>query len=92
MTNVILKFQLFSQAFILISVKLQYQRWSSDKAHLKAWQKGTTGYPLVDAAMRQLWLTGWMNNYMRHVVASFLLSYLHISWVEGYLWFQVSTL
>ncbi|XP_052776578.1 deoxyribodipyrimidine photo-lyase-like [Mya arenaria] len=66
----------------------QHQRWSGNKAHLKAWQKGYTGYPLVDAAMRQLWLTGWMNNYMRHVVASFLISYLHITWVEGYLWFQ----
>ncbi|XP_060552070.1 LOW QUALITY PROTEIN: deoxyribodipyrimidine photo-lyase-like [Ruditapes philippinarum] len=66
----------------------QYQRWSNNKVHLKAWQKGNTGYPLVDASMRQLWLTGWMNNYMRHVVASFLLSYLHITWVEGYLWFQ----
>ena len=56
---------------------------------LKAWQRGRTGYPLVDAAMRQLWAVGWMNNYMRHVVASFLISYLRISWVEGYLWFQV---
>ncbi|XP_045159044.2 deoxyribodipyrimidine photo-lyase-like [Mercenaria mercenaria] len=66
----------------------QHQRWSDNKIHLKAWQKGNTGYPLVDASMRQLWLTGWMNNYMRHVVASFLISYLHITWVEGYLWFQ----
>ena len=50
--------------------------------------KGNTGFPLVDAAMRQLWAVGWMNNYMRHVVASFLISYLRISWVEGYKWFQ----
>ena len=49
---------------------------------------GNTGYPLVDAAMRQLWAIGWMNNYMRHVVASFLISYLRISWIEGYKWFQ----
>ena len=56
--------------------------------HLKAWQRGRTGYPLVDAGMRQLWSVGWMNNYLRHVVASFLISYLRISWVEGYLWFQ----
>ena len=69
---------------------LQDQRWSDNKAHLKAWQKGNTGFPLVDASMRQLWLTGWMNNYMRHVVASFLISYLNIHWVEGYRWFQVS--
>ncbi|XP_014900205.1 deoxyribodipyrimidine photo-lyase [Poecilia latipinna] len=63
-------------------------RWSTDCHHLKAWQKGKTGYPLVDAAMRQLWLTGWMNNYMRHVVASFLIAYLHLPWQEGYRWFQ----
>ncbi|XP_044211749.1 deoxyribodipyrimidine photo-lyase [Thunnus albacares] len=63
-------------------------RWSSDHGHLKAWQRGRTGYPLVDAAMRQLWLTGWMNNYMRHVVASFLIAYLHLPWQEGYRWFQ----
>jgi len=47
-----------------------------------------TGFPLVDAAMRQLWAIGWMNNYMRHVVASFLMSYLRFSWVEGFKWFQ----
>ncbi|XP_071356744.1 deoxyribodipyrimidine photo-lyase isoform X2 [Trachinotus anak] len=63
-------------------------RWSTDRGHLKAWQRGRTGYPLVDAAMRQLWLTGWMNNYMRHVVASFLIAYLHLPWQEGYRWFQ----
>ncbi|XP_055011518.1 deoxyribodipyrimidine photo-lyase [Boleophthalmus pectinirostris] len=63
-------------------------RWSSNQSHLKAWQRGRTGYPLVDAAMRQLWLSGWMNNYMRHVVASFLIAYLHLPWQEGYRWFQ----
>lgn len=63
-------------------------RWSSDCGHLKAWQQGRTGYPLVDAAMRKLWLTGWMNNYMRHVVASFLIAFLHLPWQEGYRWFQ----
>ena len=62
--------------------------WNTDKDVLKKWQKGNTGYPLVDAAMRQLWDIGWMNNYMRHCVASFLISYLRISWVEGYKWFQ----
>jgi len=71
-------------------IRPQYadQWWSKDKVHLKAWQRGRTGYPLVDAGMRQLWSVGWMNNYLRHVVASFLISYLRISWVEGYLWFQ----
>uniref|UniRef100_A0A8C5MZZ1 Photolyase/cryptochrome alpha/beta domain-containing protein n=1 Tax=Leptobrachium leishanense TaxID=445787 RepID=A0A8C5MZZ1_9ANUR len=64
------------------------QRWSANQKHLQAWQKGMTGYPLVDAAMRELWLTGWMSNYSRHVVASFLVAYLHIHWVHGYRWFQ----
>ncbi|CAH2324541.1 Hypothetical predicted protein [Pelobates cultripes] len=64
------------------------QRWCSNQIYLEAWQKGKTGYPLVDAAMRELWLTGWMNNYSRHVVASFLVAYLHIHWVHGYRWFQ----
>lgn len=68
---------------------VQALRWSTDRSHLKAWQQGQTGYPLVDAAMRQLWLTGWMNNYMRHVVASFLIAYLYLPWQEGYRWFQV---
>ena len=71
-------------------VRPQYanMRWNTDQADLRRWQKGETGFPLVDAAMRQLWEIGWMNNYMRHVVASFLISYLRISWVEGYNWFQ----
>jgi len=64
------------------------QKWNTDRSLLKKWQKGLTGFPLVDAAMRQLWAIGWMNNYMRHVVASFLLSYLRFSWVDGYFWFQ----
>uniref|UniRef100_A0A8C1YND9 Si:ch1073-390k14.1 n=1 Tax=Cyprinus carpio TaxID=7962 RepID=A0A8C1YND9_CYPCA len=75
--------------FHLYVAILNDQSWSSDPVHLKAWQRGRTGYPLVDAAMRQLWQTGWMNNYMRHVVASFLIAYLHIPWQEGYRWFQV---
>ena len=71
-----------------IRPQYEIQWWSENKKHLKAWQKGNTGYPLVDAAMRQLWAIGWMNNYLRHVVASFLISYLRISWIEGYKWFQ----
>ena len=43
------------------------RRWATNESHLKAWQRGYTGFPLVDAAMRQLWITGWMPNYMRHV-------------------------
>ena len=64
------------------------QWWSSDKEHLKAWQNGKTGYPLVDAAMKQIWRIGWTNNFMRHVVACFLVAYLRINWVEGLQWFS----
>ena len=47
-----------------------------------------TGYPLVDAAMRQLWAIGWMPNYMRHVVAGLLIEYLNLSWTHGEKWFH----
>ena len=50
---------------------------------LKAWQKGRTGYPLVDAGMRQLWLTGWMQQSIRMVCAAFLTEYLNIHWIHG---------
>jgi len=56
-------------------------------ALLKAWQDGRTGYPLVDAGMRQLWATGWMHNRVRMVVASFLVKHLLIDWREGERWF-----
>jgi deoxyribodipyrimidine photolyase len=55
---------------------------------LKAWCQGLTGYPLVDAAMRQLWLLGWMPNYMRHIVAGFLIEFLHLDWRLGERWFH----
>jgi deoxyribodipyrimidine photo-lyase len=54
---------------------------------LKAWQKGRTGYPIVDAGMRQLWQTGWMHNRVRMIVASFLTKHLRIDWREGERWF-----
>jgi deoxyribodipyrimidine photo-lyase len=54
---------------------------------LKAWQQGRTGYPLVDAGMRQLWATGWMHNRVRMVAASFLVKHLLIDWREGERWF-----
>jgi hypothetical protein len=62
--------------------------WSSDKEHLKPWQNGKTGYSLVDAAVRQIWRIGWTNNFMRHVVACFLVAYLRTNWVEGLQWFS----
>lgn len=61
--------------------------WQSDPAILAAWQQGRTGYPIVDAGMRQLWQTGWMHNRVRMVVASFLVKHLLHSWQEGAAWF-----
>jgi deoxyribodipyrimidine photo-lyase len=61
--------------------------WKTDKSALKAWQKGRTGYPIVDAGMRELWHTGWMHNRVRMVVASFLIKHLLIDWRQGEAWF-----
>jgi len=61
--------------------------WSSNKKYLKAWQHGQTGYPIVDAGMRELWHTGWMHNRVRMIVASFLVKDLLIPWQEGARWF-----
>jgi deoxyribodipyrimidine photo-lyase len=61
--------------------------WQRNAAHLHAWQKGLTGYPIVDAGMRQLWQTGWMHNRVRMIVASFLVKHLRLSWREGATWF-----
>jgi len=61
--------------------------WRKDAAWLKAWQRGRTGYPIVDAGMRELWTTGWMHNRVRMIVASFLVKDLLLSWQEGARWF-----
>ncbi|TPG17648.1 deoxyribodipyrimidine photo-lyase [Sphingomonas koreensis] len=64
--------------------------WRSGKAaagDLRAWQQGRTGYPIVDAGMRQLWATGWMHNRVRMIAASFLIKHLLIDWREGEQWF-----
>ncbi len=61
--------------------------WRSDPKALTAWQRGRTGYPLVDAGMRELWHTGWMHNRVRMVAASFLIKHLLIGWQEGAAWF-----
>ncbi len=58
-----------------------------DPTGLKAWQRGRTGYPIVDAGMRQLWQTGWMHNRVRMIVASFLTKHLLIDWRRGERWF-----
>lgn len=62
-------------------------RWRNDANGLKAWQRGCTGFPLVDAGMRELWTTGWMHNRVRMVVASFLIKDLLLPWQEGARWF-----
>jgi len=61
--------------------------WRDDDAGLKAWRKGRTGYPVVDAGMRQLWTTGYVHNRVRMIVGSFLTKHLGIDWREGEEWF-----
>ena len=61
--------------------------WRRDAALLQAWQKGRTGYPIVDAGMRELWRTGWMHNRVRMIVASFLVKDMLLPWQEGARWF-----
>jgi len=57
------------------------------KADFEAWKQGRTGYPIVDAGMRQLWATGWMHNRVRMIAASFLIKHLLIDWRHGEQWF-----
>lgn len=61
--------------------------WHNDESLLKRWQKGMTGYPIVDAGMRELWSTGYMHNRVRMIVASFLTKGLFIDWRLGADWF-----
>jgi deoxyribodipyrimidine photo-lyase len=61
--------------------------WADDPEGLEAWQRGHTGYPIVDAGMRQLWATGWMHNRVRMIVASFLVKDLLVPWQAGADWF-----
>ena len=61
--------------------------WVDDDAALKRWQQGQTGYPIVDAGMRELWCTGIMHNRVRMIAASFLIKDLLIPWQQGERWF-----
>jgi deoxyribodipyrimidine photo-lyase len=61
--------------------------WYENKEILNKWQKGLTGYPIIDAGMRELWNTGWMHNRVRMIVGSFLVKDLLINWREGEKWF-----
>jgi deoxyribodipyrimidine photo-lyase len=62
-------------------------RWSRSEAALRCWQRGSTGFPIVDAGMRELWHTGWMHNRVRMIVASLLTKNLRIDWRQGARWF-----
>lgn len=61
--------------------------WARDRDLLRAWQRGETGYPIVDAGMRELWTTGYMHNRVRMIVASFLIKDLMQPWQDGQAWF-----
>lgn len=61
--------------------------WSDDAPLRRAWERGRTGYPLVDAGMRELWATGWMHNRVRMSVSSFLVKHLLQHWMHGARWF-----
>jgi deoxyribodipyrimidine photo-lyase len=67
--------------------KFSFFPWDEDPQRLTAWQRGQTGYPIVDAGMRELWQTGFMHNRVRMVVASFLTKHLLLNWREGEVWF-----
>ncbi len=62
--------------------------WQKNLKFLNAWKKGLTGYPIVDAGMRELYSTGWMHNRVRMIVGSFLVKHLLINWVEGEKYFK----
>ncbi|MDE2404353.1 MAG: deoxyribodipyrimidine photo-lyase [Sphingomonadales bacterium] len=66
---------------------LPWRNGAEARADLRAWRQGRTGYPIVDAGMRQLWATGWMHNRVRMIAASFLVKHLLIDWREGEQWF-----
>jgi len=62
-------------------------KWNNDENNFKLWTEGKTGYPIVDAGMRELWLTGWMHNRVRMITASFLTKHLLLPWQMGEKWF-----
>ncbi|MBB6124802.1 cryptochrome/photolyase family protein [Sphingobium subterraneum] len=66
---------------------LPWRSTSEARADISAWKKGLTGYPIVDAGMRQLWTSGWMHNRVRMIAASFLIKHLLVDWRVGEAWF-----
>ena len=61
--------------------------WGENQTAINQWQRGETGYPIVDAGMRELWTTGFMHNRVRMIVASFLIKHLLVPWQKGEAWF-----
>jgi deoxyribodipyrimidine photo-lyase len=70
-----------------LRARFDFTPWRMDPVALRAWQHGQTGYPFVDAGMRELWTTGWVHNRVRMIVASFLVKHLLIDWRQGEAWF-----
>ena len=86
--NVILQFPAYgAQSYKAEFDDFAWRTGLEAEADLAAWQQGRTGYPIVDAGMRQLWATGWMHNRVRMIAASFLIKHLLIDWRAGEQWF-----
>jgi deoxyribodipyrimidine photo-lyase len=87
--NIILQFPDYGarSARAVFDEHLPWRSGSAADTELAAWQRGHTGYPIVDAGMRQLWATGWMHNRVRMIAASFLIKHLLIDWRKGEQWF-----
>lgn len=72
-----------------LDLRFHYFNWAENyEKQLQRWKQGMTGFPMIDAGMRQLWQTGWMHNRVRMIVASFLTKNLLIPWQEGAKWFE----
>ena len=71
------------------ALRSEYEQfpWERNEEFLNAWKKGQTGFPIVDAGMRQLWQTGWMHNRVRMIVGSLLVKHMLQDWREGASWF-----
>ena len=74
-------------AEVNFNTRFDAMEWRNEAAFETAWQRGRTGYPLIDAGMRELWQTGWMHNRVRMVVASFLIKHGQVDWRRGETWF-----
>ena len=70
-----------------LNQKFNHFPWRQSDDDLRAWQQGMTGYPIVDAGMRELYQTGYMHNRVRMIVGSFLVKNLRLHWMEGEKWF-----